>query len=147
MVLCGRVAVSLVLVLTMLVSPLAPVLCALECPATVSTHAASTQRSPEAQAPSPCHDEPGPTLTSHRNRTATQALTVLATASHHCEHPAAVTSSSAPEVPRVPQPLVASVAAAHLSPRLAPTLATALNVSARAPMRRHVAGFGLALRI
>ena len=131
----------------MLVSPMAPVLCALSCPNPdamtrgVSDHDA---RAAEPQSSGPCHEDAAAAPQHQVAQASAEPGDVLW---QPCQHPAAVTPPAQPAAPRVPQPLAATTVARYV---FAPIhFARSAPVSSPAPTQtsRHVAGFSLALRI
>jgi len=142
-----RAGASLVLLLAMLVSPMASVLCALSCPdagATTQGAAGHKAHATPRQSSASCHEDPAVTPERHVARTSAVASGVMW---HRCQHPTTVTSSTVSDGLPLPPPIAATsmIPSLWARPRLAPP--TPLPSSTRMPTARHVSGFSLALRI
>ena len=143
----GRVGAGLVLLLTMLVSPMAPVLCALSCPDLGTTRhglAAGRPRAPQAQSATPCHDN----VASAPDRRVPPTSALFDSAAwHQCQHPETLTTTSVLDGLRLPQPMAATSVAPHVSESTSSGRPIPLTPPARMETARHVSGFSLALRI
>jgi hypothetical protein len=143
-----RVGAGLVLLLTMFVSPIAPVLCALSClEPGATTHRAPAGHDARASAPkasASCHEDAAAAPAPGVAESSTVPRDVIW---HPCQHPAAATSSAQPHILRLPQPVLATSVAPYPSAPILTVRPPRLASPARTPLRQEVQGFSLALRI